>query len=88
MLKESYHPKAYLSQIKNIKSGLGTRTKVLDVLELHPSPAPTVAKESSLSYPVVFHHLRLLEDEGTVTRKGKKPCVWLLTGKGQRRLLF
>jgi len=28
-----------------------------------------------------------LEDEDTVTRKGKKPCSWLLTGIGQKRLI-
>jgi len=87
MLKENYHPKAHLQKIKNIRNGLGTRTKILDALDLRPSDAGTIAKETSLSYAVVLHHLWLLEDEDTVTRKGKKPCSWLLTGIGQKRLI-
>jgi predicted transcriptional regulator len=87
MLKESYHPKAHLQKIKNIRSGLSARTRILDALDLRSSDAATVAKEKSLSYAVVLHHLRLLEEEGTVTRKGKRPCSWLLTGLGQKRLI-
>jgi hypothetical protein len=34
-----------------------------------------------------MHHLRLLESEGTVNRKGKRPYIWLLTGLGQKRLI-
>ncbi len=88
MLKENYHPKAHLEQIRNIRSGLRTRTKMLDVLDHHSSSATTIAKETSLSYTVVLHHLHLLEDDGTVTRKGKKPNIWNLTGQGQLRLIL
>jgi len=35
----------------------------------------------------VMHHLHLLENEGTVSRKGKRPYIWLLTGLGQKLLL-
>ncbi|HII85875.1 TPA: hypothetical protein HA273_04770 [Candidatus Bathyarchaeota archaeon] len=88
MLKERYHPKANLQKIKNIRSGLRTRTRILDLLDLTPSNARTTAQTTSLSYSVVLHHLRLLEAEGTVTRKGKKPRTWILTGIGQKRLAF
>jgi predicted transcriptional regulator len=87
MLKEIYHPNAYLSSIKNIKRGLRARTRALKVLENHPVDAKTVAKETEMSYGVVVHHLRLLEAEGIVERKGSKPHSWSLTGLGQKRLM-
>ena len=73
--------------MKNVKSGLKARTKTLNVLETHASTATSIAKETSLSYGVILHHLRLLENDGTVYRKGKRPYVWLLTGLGQKRLI-
>jgi predicted transcriptional regulator len=76
-----------MQHIKNVKSGLKARTIILNVLEIRASDAKAIAKEKSLSYGVVMHHLRLLENEGTVNRKGKRPYIWLLTGLGQKRLI-
>jgi hypothetical protein len=73
--------------VKNVKGGLKARTRILNALEKRASSAAFVAKEKSLSYGVVTHHLRLLENEGTVNRKGKRPYFWLLTGLGQTRLV-
>jgi len=73
--------------VKNVKSGLKARTRILNVIETRASAAAAIAKEKSLSYGVVMHHLRLLENEGTVNRKGKRPYLWLPTGLGQKRLL-
>jgi predicted transcriptional regulator len=73
--------------VKNVKSGLKARTRILNALETRESAATAIAKLKSLSYGVVMHHLRLLENEGTVSRKGKRPYIWLLTGLGQKRLL-
>ena len=87
MLKESYHPKAYLQQIRNVRSGLFARTKILDVLDRGLFDIKTVSKTTSQSYNVILHHLWLLEEEGTVTRTGKKPRSWVLTGMGQKRLV-
>jgi predicted ArsR family transcriptional regulator len=50
------------------------------------SDAKTVAKEAKLQYNVAIHHLRLLEMEGMVERKGRRPYIWGLTGLGQKRL--
>jgi len=41
-----------------------------------------------MSYAAVIDHLRHLEAEGTVRRVGKRPCSWLVTGTGQKRLAF
>jgi len=73
--------------VKNVKSGVNARTRILNALETRESAATAIAKSKSLSYGVVMHHLRLLECDGTVSRKGKRPYVWLLTGLGQKRLL-
>ena len=85
--KEQYHPNAYLAKIKNIKRGLIARTKVLTVLEKHDAEARKVAEEATLHYSVAMHHLKLLETEGIVERRGSKPRVWRLTGLGQKRLV-
>ena len=87
MFKGKYHPNAYLNNIKNIKLGLRTRTTVLNTLERLSGDAKSVAKEASLPYAVVMHHLKLMEAEGTVHKKGKRPYVWTLTGLGQKRLV-
>jgi len=82
-----YHPNAYLQRIKNVKSGLKARTLILSVLGKGPSEAAALAKETGRSYRVVMHHLRLLETEGTISRKGNWHYSWSLTGMGQRRLV-
>ncbi|MEM3759778.1 MAG: ArsR family transcriptional regulator [Candidatus Bathyarchaeia archaeon] len=87
MLKEAYHPNAYLSNIKNIKLGLRARTKILSVLDKGSADARTIAKETGMHYGVAMHHLRLLEAEGIVERKGSRPHVWAVTGLGQKRLV-
>ena len=86
MYREAYHPNAYLSAIKNIRLGLRARTKILNILERLSVNAKTIAKETGMPYGVVMHHLRLLEAEGIVERRGSKPHVWVLTGLGQKRL--
>jgi predicted transcriptional regulator len=76
-----------LERVKNVKRGLKARTKILTALEKRSSNAAAIAKEKALSYGVVIHHLRLLEKEGIVNRKGKRPHFWVLTGLGQKRLV-
>jgi len=87
MVKEAYHPNAYLSNIKNVKLGLQARTRILNVLDRHSIDAKTISQEAAMHYGVVMHHLRLLEAEGIVERKQSKPCVWVVTGLGQKRLV-
>jgi DNA-binding MarR family transcriptional regulator len=87
MLREAYHPNAYLSNIRNIKLGLRARTRVLNVLDKNSSDAKTIARETEMHYGTVVHHLRLLEAEGIVERKHSKPNLWMRTGLGQKRLI-
>lgn len=87
MVKEIYHPKAHLSNIRNIRRGLQTRTKILAVLEKRSGDVKSVAIESEMFYGVVVHHLKLLRAEGIVERRSSKPHIWMLTGLGQKRLV-
>jgi len=71
-----------------VKSGLTARTKILNFLDKQAANAGAVGNGTSMSYAAVIHHLRHLEAEGTVRRVGKRPCSWLVTGTGQKRLAF
>jgi DNA-binding transcriptional ArsR family regulator len=86
-IKDNYHPNAYMDCMKNVKSGLMARTKILDFLEKQPFSAGGIAQDTRMSYASVMHHLRLLEVEGKACRKGQRPCIWKLTGLGQSRLV-
>jgi len=46
MLKEAYHPNAFLSNIKNIKLGLQARTRILNALDKRPVDAKTLSNET------------------------------------------
>ncbi len=86
-MKQVFHPRAFLSRKRNVRMGLAARTRVLQVLEKNESNVRGVTQSTGLSYNVVVHHLRLLEDERVVRRGSKKPYVWRLTGAGQQRLI-
>jgi hypothetical protein len=87
-LKRAFHPRAFLSRKRNVRLGLVARTKVLQALERRESDVKGIMGPSELKYNVVVHHLRLLEAERVVVKKGgKKPYVWQLTGVGQQRLV-
>jgi DNA-binding transcriptional ArsR family regulator len=72
--------------IRNVKSGLAARSKILFLLDNQASSASKIAKESALTYGTVMHHLGLLRDEGIVERKGGRRFVWVSTGYGQKCL--
>jgi len=86
MFKIAHHPKAFLTLKRNIRVGLFARTRILFILEKGASNAKGVAKETGLSYASILYHLHLLEAENILTRKGKRPYLWELTGAGQQRL--
>ncbi|MEA2089555.1 MAG: hypothetical protein U9O89_02190 [Thermoproteota archaeon] len=86
MFKKAYHPKAYLTRIRNIRPGLAARTKIVLVLEKKPLDAKTVAEQAEITYNVAIYHLHLLEAERIVQHTGTRTYVWKLTGAGQKRL--
>ena len=70
-----------------MRLGLLARTRILQVLEKGDYNVKDMVRSAGLKYNVITHHLRLLEAERVVVRKGnKKPFVWQLTGGGQQRL--
>jgi len=87
MVRQNHHPNAYLSSIKNVRRGLVARTKILNILEKRSGDAKSLGSEAALAYGVAMHHLKLLGKERVVQRKGIRPCVWSLTGVGQKRLV-
>jgi predicted transcriptional regulator len=87
MMKEIYHPNAYLNNIRNLRLGLRARTKILNTLEKGENDARTIAEKAAVPYSVAMHHLKLLLAEGIVNRRGSRPYVWTLTGVGQKRLV-
>jgi len=86
MAKETWHPNALLSRVRNVRLGLRARTAILNALEKRSMNAKTIAGETNMHYGVVLHHLKLLEVEEIVERKKDRPQTWLLTGVGQKRL--
>ena len=87
MVKDIYHPNAYLSNIRNVRLGLKARTRILNVMEKTIGDTKTIATQAGLSYGVTIHHLKLLGAEEIMDRKDHKPCIWATTGKGQKRLV-
>ena len=87
-MKQVFHPRAFLSRKRNVRLGLVARTRILQALERRESDVKGIMGLSELKYNVVIHHLRLLEAERVVVKRGgKKPFVWELTGGGQQRLV-
>ena len=86
-MKERYHPKAFLTEKRNVRLGLLARSRIARFLEKQSSNAKTIARETGMSYGAALHHLRLFEAEKVVARKGKRPFQWELTGAGQQALV-
>jgi predicted ArsR family transcriptional regulator len=86
MLKLAHHPKAFLTQKRNVQPGLSARTQIISVLEKRALTIKKISRETGLSYATVLHHLHLLEAENILNRGGTRPFIWKLTGAGQQRL--
>lgn len=81
-----YHPNAYLTRIKNVKQGLETRTEILRALTSEKM-IREIAAEAQLKYSRVLRHVKYLEAERVIERRGeKKPFKWRVTGLGQQIL--
>lgn len=85
--REAYHPLAYLSCVRNVRLGLHSRTKILNILEQQVLTANEVSEKINMNYRRVLRYLHQLERERYAKRVGdKKPFHWKLTGLGQKRL--
>lgn len=74
---------AFLRNIKNVKKGLTTRSKIIRVLKKSRSSAKEIANKINMSYSAIRRQLKLMEKENIVREIGRK---WILTGYGQREL--
>jgi len=87
MPRATYYPQAYLSKKRNVKTGLRSRTKILQALERGEKTIREITEIMKISYACTSHHLHLLQAENYVKRIGeKKPFKWRTTGLGQQRL--
>ena len=74
---------AFLRNIRNVKKGLTTRSKIIRVLKKSRSSAKEIANKINMSYSAIRRQLKLMEKENIVRKIGRK---WILTGYGQRDL--
>jgi predicted transcriptional regulator len=74
--------------MRNVNKGLSARTKIIQSLETKERRIKEISKGNNLSYDCVRYHLKTLKKEGIVRKYSKnRPFVWILTGKGQQKLV-
>ena len=82
-----YHPRAYISGIRNVNRGLASRSKILDAMEEGKTRLIEISEKSGLTESCVSHHLKLLRKQKVVSSstlgRGNR---WVLTRYGQERL--
>ncbi|MEM4021558.1 MAG: winged helix-turn-helix domain-containing protein [Nitrososphaerota archaeon] len=79
--------RAYLRDLRNVRRGLLTRSKIIDALSRKTSTISQIAEEIGLSKSAVRRHLKNMLAEGIVEKlrfKGK--ILWKLSGSGQLNL--
>lgn len=80
------NPKAYLSQMRNVRRGVIARSKIIDSLGVGAT-IPHICSRSGLSPSNVRYHLTNMLAEGLVSRKRlKRRDWWTLTGAGQKTI--
>lgn len=88
MRKHPYHPRAYMTGMRNVQRGLASRTKIITTIEESgKSQAAEIAKKAGLGNACVIYHLKLLAGQKVVTsRRIGRSYSWALTTYGQERL--
>ncbi|MEM1569326.1 MAG: winged helix-turn-helix domain-containing protein [Candidatus Bathyarchaeia archaeon] len=83
-----YESQAYLTLIRNVDRGLRTRTLIIKALKSGCTSIGEVSKTTGLKYQTILKHIKKMEEEGIVVKRGEKPVKWLLTDRGQRSILI
>lgn len=87
MVFKRFHPKAYLKSKRNVRTGLHTRTLIIETISKKPAHIKKIALETKLSYNSISYHVRTLNKEKIIiSNTRKKPSVWKLTRFGQQKL--
>jgi predicted ArsR family transcriptional regulator len=82
-----FESRAYLTYIRNLDRGLASRTQIIHVIETKDAPSTAdIADELEISYSTVRYHLKNLERESVVRRRGVSG-TWHLLDQGQAKLV-
>jgi len=86
-LSPAYHPRAYVSGMRNISRGLASRTKIIQAMEQGKAHVADISERSKLGKACVSYHLKLLLRRKVVglTQTGRTGR-WTLTKYGQEKL--
>jgi len=86
-LSPAYHPRAYVSGMRNISRGLASRTKIIQAMEQGKAHVADISERSKLGKACVSYHLKLLLRRKVVglTQTGRSGR-WTLTKYGQEKL--
>ncbi|TFG13844.1 ArsR family transcriptional regulator [Candidatus Thorarchaeota archaeon] len=81
-----FNRRAYLVKIRNVRSGLITRSEILKHLNYDNwTSAAEIAEKIDVTYSTVLYHLKNMQAEGTVTPQ-KNGSGWKLSQTGQTAL--
>lgn len=81
------NPRAYLSRIKNVKKGLDTRSKILELIKSKPLTIRKISEQVGRSSSSIRRHLKNMEAEGIVrSQRYKGRLLWMPTGIGQKSI--
>ncbi|MBS7641585.1 MAG: hypothetical protein QW374_01420 [Candidatus Bathyarchaeia archaeon] len=83
---DRYDAKSYLVTTRNVKKGLRTRSRIIELLRIGISDANTISEAIGRSYSATLKQLRKMERDGIVVRVSRRPSTWRITGKGQQEL--
>ena len=86
-MSPAYHPRAYVSGMRNISRGLASRTKIIQAMEQGKAHVADISERSKLGKACVSYHLKLLlrRKVAGLTQTGRTGR-WTLTKYGQEKL--
>ncbi len=87
-MSPAYHPRAYLSGMRNVSRGLASRTKILETMELGKTRISEISEKSKLGSACVSYHLKLMLLHQKIVRVDQtgREGRWTLTKYGQEKL--
>ncbi len=78
------NPKAYLTRVKNVRSGLEARSKLVEALSARGLTTQELCKAVNMRPGKARYHLQNMVKDGVVKkRRSGRRIIWELTGTGQ-----
>lgn len=82
--EQAIRGRAFLREIRNVRQGLVTRSKIINVLSEKACTISQIAEELGMSESSIRRHLRNMLVDGVVEKfKYKGKILWRLSGSGQ-----